>query len=111
MGMLDSVLGSVLDKGANSLVSNFIEKQGGISNLVSQFEQNGLGSLMQSWVGTGENESIAPEQIQQALGSDKITELASQFGASEGDVTAQMAKILPDVINQMTPEGSVSEAA
>ena len=47
--------------GVVSLVSNY---PGGFSALMQAFQEKGLGGAATSWVGTGANQSISPEQIQ-----------------------------------------------
>ena len=111
MGLLDGALGGLVGGGVASLVSKFIEDQGGISALVSKFDSNGLGDLAKSWVGSGANDSVAPDQIKQALGSDTVANLATKLGLSEDDLSEQLAKILPETVDKMTPNGDVSDVA
>ncbi|MCY7387993.1 MAG: YidB family protein, partial [Burkholderiales bacterium] len=79
----------------------------GLSGIVSGFQQSGLGHLADSWVGTGENLPVTGDQLSQVLGSDKIREIASQLGMSQGDAAGGLANILPDLINHVTPNGQV----
>lgn len=111
MGMLDGVLGGLVGGGTAAMIGKLIDEQGGLQSLVGKFEQNGLGGVMQSWVGNGANEAVAPDQIKQALGSDMVKNLAGKFGLSEDDLAAQLAKILPETVDKMTPSGNMSDAA
>jgi uncharacterized protein YidB (DUF937 family) len=124
MGLLDNILGSVMNSGtadqsANPLVQiamKMLTEQGaggqsGLTDIVAKFQQGGLGHLADSWVGTGENLPVSAEQISQVLGSGKLEELANQFGFSTSDVAGGLSKVLPDLINQVTPEGKLPESA
>ncbi len=122
MGLLDSILGSVMNSGAgnqsgNPLVQMAMQMlteqsggQSGLADLVAKFQQGGLGHLADSWVGTGENLPVSADQISQVLGSGKLGELASQFGISADDVAGGLSKVLPDLINHVTPNGQVPES-
>ena len=116
MGILDSVK-SVLgnnssdsQSGLMSAVMNLIGGQsGGLNGLVSQFTSKGLGDVVSSWVGTGENLPVSPDQIQNVLGSDKINSIASKLGIDPSAVTSQLSNLLPQVVDKLTPEGKVPE--
>jgi uncharacterized protein YidB (DUF937 family) len=81
--------------------------QSGLADIVSKFQQGGLGHLADSWVGTGENQPVSPDQISQVLGSGKLGEIASQLGLSQDDVAGGLSKILPDLVNHVTPNGQM----
>jgi uncharacterized protein YidB (DUF937 family) len=108
MGLLDGVLGGVLGAGLTSVVSDAIEKHGGVAGLVKQFEQKGLGGVVQSWVGTGANLPISAEQIHQVLGSDTVAQLAAKFGLDPQDLAHKISELLPAAVDKMTPGGVVS---
>jgi uncharacterized protein YidB (DUF937 family) len=128
MGLLDSVLGSVMnnmggtsangDGQSNPLLQmamQMLTKQGengqsGLADIVSKFQQGGLGDIAASWVGTGENQPVSADQISSVLGSGKLSELASQFGLSTNDIAGGLSKILPDLVNQATPNGEVPQS-
>lgn len=82
---------------------------GGLAGLVEAFRKNGLGDIVNSWVGTGQNLPISPEQIRQGLGSDLLTHLASQAGLSTEAVGGQLASLLPGLIDKLTPGGKVPD--
>jgi len=109
MGLLDSVLGG----GSNDIMSTVLGliggQKGGLAGLVSQFASNGLEDLISSWVGSGENKSISPDQLKSALGSEKINEIASKLGTDSNSVLSQLTDILPKAVDKLTPEGKVPE--
>lgn len=82
---------------------------GGLAGLVEAFRKNGLGDIVNSWVGTGQNLPISPDQVWQGLGSDLLTHLASQAGLSTEAVGGQLASLLPGLIDKLTPGGKVPD--
>ena len=86
MGILDGVLGGLVSAAVVPLIQNVIEQHGGVQGLISQFEKTGLGSTIQSWIGTGENHAITAEQIHQALGSDTVKALEAKLGIPADEV-------------------------
>ena len=116
MGLLDSVLGSLSQGGSgNQLLDSVVRMvndpaHGGLEGLVRSFQDRGLGSLVDSWVSTGKNLPISPDQITQGLGSDQLSSLASKLGMSQGDVSSKLAQLLPDVVDKLTPTGRVPDA-
>lgn len=108
MGLLDGLLGGAIGAEMATVVNGLIEKQGGISGIVSQFEQNGLGDTVRSWVGVGENKPISPDQVHQALGADTVKELAEKMGIAPDALAAKLAEILPKAVDHLTPGGTVA---
>jgi len=107
MGLLDGLIGGGVGAGMVTVVNGFIEKQGGVKGIVDQFQKNGLGPTVQSWVGTGENQPISPAQVHQALGSNTVKELAAKLGIPPEEMAAKLADILPKAVDKLTPDGTV----
>ena len=84
-------------------------KSGGLDGLISQFTSKGLGDVIGSWVGTGKNQAISPDQIQNVLGSDQIKNIAAKLGMDTNAVTSQLSNLLPQVVDKLTPDGKVPE--
>jgi uncharacterized protein YidB (DUF937 family) len=84
---------------------------GGLDVLINQFKQNGLEDVINSWIGTGRNQSISPTQLNQALGPETVTRISTQTGASQDDLLSQLAKYLPGVIDRLTPNGQIPTEA
>ena len=80
---------------------------GGLSGLLQNFHDKGLGELVTSWVGTGQNLPISADQIQHALGSEQVQQLAAKLGIPSGVVSSQLAQLLPTVVDKLTPSGEV----
>jgi len=82
---------------------------GALGALVSRFQQSGLGQQAQSWVGTGQNQPIAPHQVERALGGHALEALQQQTGLSREQLLAELAHELPQAINEATPQGRLPE--
>ncbi|MGH7498087.1 MAG: YidB family protein [Gemmatimonadales bacterium] len=80
---------------------------GGVSGLVQKFEAGGLGGIIGSWIGTGPNQSITPQQIEGVLGSGRLQQIASKVGLPPETLGNAIAQVLPGLIDRMTPNGVV----
>lgn len=88
-----------------------MQQQGGLGGLVKHLQGAGLGQQVNSWVGTGANVEVDASQLGQALGGNGLGALAQQFGLSRADAGAGLAKLLPELVNQFTPNGEVPHDA
>ena len=129
MGLLDDVIGAALGSRSGGSQSSPIamalvallasqmrgasagQQGGGLGGLIDKFRNNGLEDIMNSWVGTGQNQAISPRQLHQALGQDTIDDLSQQTGMSHDDLLAQLSKVLPGVVDKLTPSGEVPDEA
>lgn len=97
--------------GAGDVVSaifNMVQgHQGGLAGLVGTLAQSGLADQVASWVGTGQNMAVDGNQINNALGSGLVGNIASQLGLSPEMASGALAQFLPMVIDQLTPNGQV----
>lgn len=80
---------------------------GGLDGLVQTFQKNGLGEIVNSWVSTGQNLPVTPSQIEQGFGNDILNQMASKAGLAPGAVSSQLAGILPDLVDKLTPDGKI----
>jgi uncharacterized protein YidB (DUF937 family) len=80
---------------------------GGLGALLQQFQAAGLGEQVNSWVGTGQNLPVSAEQLQGAFGADQMSQMAEKMGLSTGDLGAQLSQMLPQVVDQLTPNGQM----
>jgi uncharacterized protein YidB (DUF937 family) len=110
MGMFDGLLGGVVGAEMATVVNGLIEKHGGVQGIVAQLEQQGLGNTVKSWVGTGANQSITPDQIHQVFGSDMVKELAAKVGLSPDVLASKLSQVLPQAIDKLTPAGTVPKS-
>ena len=107
MGLLDGLIGGAVGAEMVTVVNGFIEKHGGVKGIVDQFQRQGFGPTVQSWVGTGENQPISSAEVHQALGSDTIQQLAAKLGIPPEEMAAKLADLLPKAVDKMTPDGTV----
>ncbi len=77
----------------------------GLSNLINDMQNAGHGQAAQSWVGTGPNQAIAPNELATALGDDTVQALSNQTGMSPSDLLAALSRHLPEVVDRLTPQG------
>ena len=77
----------------------------GLASLIGRFEQAGLGHLTQSWVGSGPNQPVSPQQVESAVGSDQVEAMANQTGMAKPDLLSGLAQALPGIIDRLTPQG------
>jgi uncharacterized protein YidB (DUF937 family) len=121
MGLFDQIAGQVLGSLANSgdarqaglieVIAGLINnpQTGGLSGLIGAFERGGLSSVVSSWVGTGANLPVSPEQVQSVLGDDRIAAMAQQLGFSQEELSGHLSQLLPQVIDKLTPNGEVPQ--
>ena len=117
MGLLGEVgstaVTSMLDNSSNPLATSLLQminnQPGGLSGMVQSFHDNGLGGIVSSWVGTGQNIPITADQIQHALGSEQVKELAAKAGISPDLASSSLATMLPSLIDKLTPNGQMPD--
>lgn len=119
MGLLDSLLGSLSQSGAGSGSGNELldtvlrmvndPAHGGLPGLLQSFQDKGLGGIVDSWVSTGQNMPISPDQLAQGLGRDKLGSLAQSLGMDQGDLSSKLSELLPNVVDKLTPGGQVPQ--
>lgn len=120
MGLFDQVLstvgglaaqqgGSAAGAGLPEVVLHWLNdpQTGGLSGLVKVFEQQGLAHVVASWVSNGQNLPIDASQLQAVLGSDTVQRLAGQLGLNTGELSAQLAQWLPQIVDHLTPQGQL----
>lgn len=110
---IQSALGGNGQSQTQNLVTGVIgmlqNSTGGLTGLVEKFQKSGLGDVAASWVGTGDNQAVSPEQVVEVLGQEKVTELAKEAGIPEEKGAEVLAQVLPTVVNEMTPDGEIPE--
>ena len=111
MGLFDGVLGGVLGAGAVALVTKYVNQNGGLQGVIDQFQKQGLGGTINSWIGTGDNEPVTADQITKTLGTDKIQEMAKEAGVEPAVLAGQLAEHLPTAIDKITPDGKLPAVA
>jgi uncharacterized protein YidB (DUF937 family) len=98
--MLPGGLGGLLGGAAAGSVLS-----GGLGNILKQLQTSGQGRVAQSWVGTGPNQEIAPDDLANALGGDTLDALGRQTGLSRNELADGLSQYLPELVDQLTPNG------
>jgi uncharacterized protein YidB (DUF937 family) len=113
--MAGKELGSMLSSSSNPLAAGVMQminnQPGGLSGLVQQFHDKGMGGLVSSWVSTGQNLPISADQIQNVMGSEQVKELAAKAGISPDVVSSHLAQLLPMLVDKLTPNGQVPQTS
>jgi uncharacterized protein YidB (DUF937 family) len=78
---------------------------GGLRDLIDRFRQNGQGEAAESWVKPGPNQTLAPGQLEQAIGPDVLNTLSEKTGLSREELLSRLARDLPTAVDKFTPEG------
>lgn len=123
MGLLDSVIGAIggaqggQARGGDALqavIAMLAERGGaggaGLGGLLAQFQQGGLGDVVASWVGTGRNLPVSPEQLEGVLGDDMLSRFAQQLGVPRGEASQHLSQALPEAVDRLTPNGQLPSA-
>ena len=116
-GLLGGLFGGGADQAGSPPVSPHQMQQAqsaipeGLNGLVERFRQGGLGGIIDSWIGTGANQPVAPRQLDQALEPNEIDELSRQTGLSRQEVLDELARALPTVVDRLTPQGRIPQPA
>jgi uncharacterized protein YidB (DUF937 family) len=120
MSILDAIMAAagqhseVNEQQHSSLVQTAMQMFGnhaGLSGLMNSAESQGLGHIVQSWVGRGANQEIDPQQVEGLIGQDRVNQFASRAGIPTGIASAALSRILPVLVDKMTPSGEVPKAA
>jgi uncharacterized protein YidB (DUF937 family) len=114
MALLDSIKGMLGKSGGKdvmSQLSTMLTGKGGdglgLSRLIEQFKGAGLGDKADSWVGTGENQPLAPDEVEKAIGSDRLDKMSKQTGQSVGSLKTDLSKLIPSAVDKLTPDGKM----
>src|SRR5579864_3641791 len=120
MGLLDTIMSAVdqhpqlSQEQHASLVQTAMQMFGnheGLSGLLNNAQSQGLGHIVQSWVGNGTNQNIDQGQVQSIVGQDRINQLAARVGIPPGVASAALSRVLPTLVDKLTPEGRLPQAA
>jgi uncharacterized protein YidB (DUF937 family) len=116
MSIFDTI-GSLLGKSDDSqtsvpeaLVAVLGNQEGGLAGLVQKFESAGLGDVVASWVGAGENQAVTPDALHRILGSELVQQMSAKTGLPIDQLLPQIAQHLPGLVDGMTPNGQLPSA-
>lgn len=117
MSLFDSVLSAVSSQvqqhgGMASVIGSLLannSEHGGLNGLVEKFTQAGMGNVVNSWIGSGQNMPISGDQLASVLGSGQMANIAKQLGIDPAQASGQLAQMLPGLIDKLTPHGQVPQ--
>ena len=119
MGLFDEVLAmagsSASQQSQHSIamgaILNYINSPqvGGVAGLQQMFQQGGLGSIVSSWISSGQNLPISADQLQNVLHSGALQEAAQKAGMDPSQLTNMMSTLLPHLVDKLTPNGQLPE--
>jgi len=98
--LLKGPLGGILAGAAAGSAVN-----GGLSDLLKQFQRAGHGDVAGSWVSNGPNRAISPADLTKVLDADQVDALASHSGLSRDELLAGLSEHLPRLVDHLTPNG------
>lgn len=104
-GFLDGVIGGVVGAALAPVVNNFLNQHGGVQGIVSSFQNQGMGSTVQSWIAQGPNQPVTAAHVTQTFGQQTIADLAAKAGISPDELAAKLAQVLPHAVDAATPNG------
>lgn len=107
MGLLDQLMGQL--GGDNASLLSLLQDLGGVGGIIDKFKAGGLGEIVESWVTSGQNLPVSAEQIESVLGNETISKIASALGIDTQNAADQLASSLPDLIDQITPNGQIPD--
>lgn len=113
MGLLDTVgrlTGKRLPRSGDALLDAFLRlvaADGGIGGLLGRFNAAGLAAKAHSWVASGENEPLEPDEVERVIGRDRVEELSRETELSRADVKQGLAGMIPRLVDAITPKGSL----
>lgn len=121
MGLIASLLRTFLGRSGGGMLARLaggpmlaiiigmLQKQGGLGGILDKFRGAGLGQKADSWVGTGPNQALNPDEVERALGPEELQQIADKTGMTVEQVRAKLAESLPEIINHVTPDGAVPD--
>ena len=93
------------------LAMRWVQRNGGMDGVLDKFRQKGLGRQAQSWMSTGDNETIDSGSVEQVVGREELQQMAQRLGVPEEQVAQAFAEIMPEMVDKMTPDGRMPQEA
>ncbi len=108
-GNLGGLLGNLLDQygGPQAVLGQVFNQMGGVPGVLAKLQQAGLGGQVASWLGTGQNQPVSPEEIGNALGHGPLANVASRLGMSPDQLSQAIAHALPGLVDKLSPHGTL----
>lgn len=107
MGILDSLKGMFGGEGVDP--SGMLEQFGGLDGALDKLRESGLGEQVQSWIGSGANADVSPEQVQSALSGKGLEQVAEKMNTTPEDLSQKISEVVPQVTDTLSPDGVAPE--
>lgn len=108
--VLGGLMGGQQDK-MNDALGGILNDVGGLQGLLAKAKSMGLDNVVGSWIGTGQNETVSPDQIHSLLGADTVQNVAQKMGFNVQQVLPLLAQFMPMIIDHLTPKGQIEQGA
>lgn len=93
------------------LAMRWVQRNGGMGAVLERFRRQGYGRQAQSWVSTGDNDTLDEQAVAQVVGDDELRGMAQQLGVPEQEVRHAFAEIMPEMVDKLSPEGQLPQQA
>jgi len=93
--------------GILAVVQGLARDHGGLSGVLAKFSDGGLGTQVQSWIGTGANLPISAQHVIEVLGPGRVGQLAQELGIDPQQAAGQLAQSLPQIVDHLSPNGQL----
>ncbi len=97
-GVMDALSGLTEGKGLD------------LAGITDKLKEGGLGDQLSSWLGDGENAPVSADQITNALGAEKIGEMASKLGVDAGSAAEKLSQAMPSLMDKFSSGGNLLES-
>jgi uncharacterized protein YidB (DUF937 family) len=116
-GLIGNALGGMMGAGGSGqaqspllqIALQLLQQNGGVAGVLDKFRQGGYADQADSWQSTGQNLPLSSNALQEVLGGGAIGQIAGQLGISHGDAAGGLAQLLPQLIDQFTPDGALPD--
>jgi uncharacterized protein YidB (DUF937 family) len=107
-GGIGDMLGGLLGGGGTAMAGGGL--LGGLGGLLGGLRGQGMDQKVDSWVGTGPNQGVAPHELEKAFDPRDIDAAAQQAGTDRNGILDELSRLLPDFVDRATPQGRVPDS-
>lgn len=81
-----------------------------LGGIADKLKQGGLGDQVDSWMGDGDNLPVSADQVKEAVGEDKLSEMAGKLGVDSDGAADKLSQLLPTVMDKASSGGNFARA-
>ena len=93
------------------MAMRWVQRNGGMRAVVDRFRQQGYDRQARSWMAPQENEPLDEQAVEQGVGDAELQQMAQRLGVPEHEVAQAFAEIMPQMVDQLTPQGELPPEA